>query len=106
VIACLAAAGCGGDGVKRASSPLKSVPYPNGPWSAVDQGGFFGACEGGKASRAYCVCALKYVMQHYPNTSRLPGSRQVGGTAAVWVYGAQVGLRAKHEGDFPACAGK
>lgn len=107
-IAVLAVADCGGgSGDRRASTPPKSVPYVNSSWSAFDQGGFVGACEGGKASGTYCVCALKYVMQRYPRTRGLPGSRQVGGTAAVWVYGAQVGFRrAQHRGDFAACAGR
>jgi hypothetical protein len=84
-IAGLALAGCSSGG---------GVPYPNGPWSAGDQGTFMGSCDT-DASDSYCKCALGDVMQQYADTSSLPGSILAGGTAA-----------ANHKGDFPECAGK
>lgn len=107
VIAGLAVAACGGgSGTKSVSNPSKYVPYPVGPWSAFDQGGFLGSCDS-YASDAYCVCALKFVMRHYPKTSRLPGARQAGGTA---VYRAPVShlseINPYGKAEFADCAGK
>jgi hypothetical protein len=86
-IVAVALAGCSG-------STNTKIPYPNGPWSAGDQGTFLGSCDV-EASDSYCRCALGSIMQDFPDTSNLPGSVLTGGTTA-----------AEHKHDFPACAGK
>lgn len=70
-----------------------TVPFPNGAWSAGDQGTFVGACEG-PASTSYCKWPLRVVMIEDPNTHKLPGSVLVGGMTA-----------AQHKDDFPTCHG-
>ena len=85
--------------MKRAgsSSIPDTVPYPNGPWSAGQQGDFVGSCTAsGNSTTGYCTCALGWAMGTYPD----PSSLADGDLIAAGVTADD------HHDEVPGCEGK